>query len=299
MSQISDVQFRAEKEYKNSRDKFSLLLREIISNSIHAVLIRQSKEQNFIPNIKLSIIFDDNQCKIILEDNGEGFNENNRDCFVQLDKRNKEKIDSKFHPLGQGRLAIVYFSDSALYETVYKSNDGVLKKMNFTYPKNDNEVFSLPLFDEVDSQETDTYTLLTLTANKQSNHSRANTFFRKYSNGELFKNWFIENFFPFIVNNVSLNVTICFNSEKPITIQKNSLESETKSIPFDVVLPDSQEKSKFILWLIKRTTPMSGNNTIKCFARNLMADTVARGLIKSANPESESRKFVSYLPFYA
>lgn len=43
MEQKSNVQYRAEKEYKNSREKFSLLLREIISNSIHAVLIRQSK----------------------------------------------------------------------------------------------------------------------------------------------------------------------------------------------------------------------------------------------------------------
>ena len=45
MEQKSNVQYRAEKEYKNSREKFSLLLREIISNSIHAVLIRQSKKE--------------------------------------------------------------------------------------------------------------------------------------------------------------------------------------------------------------------------------------------------------------
>ena len=44
MEQKSNVQYRAEKEYKNSREKFFLLLREIISNSIHAVLIRQNKE---------------------------------------------------------------------------------------------------------------------------------------------------------------------------------------------------------------------------------------------------------------
>jgi len=31
------------KEYKNSREKFFLLLREIISNSIHFVLISKSK----------------------------------------------------------------------------------------------------------------------------------------------------------------------------------------------------------------------------------------------------------------
>ena len=53
MEQKSNVQYRAEKEYKNSREKFFLLLREIISNSIHAVLIRQNKETNFIPQLDL------------------------------------------------------------------------------------------------------------------------------------------------------------------------------------------------------------------------------------------------------
>ena len=61
MEQKSNVQYRAEKEYKNSREKFFLLLREIISNSIHAVLIRQNKETNFIPQLDLNITFDENQ----------------------------------------------------------------------------------------------------------------------------------------------------------------------------------------------------------------------------------------------
>lgn len=34
-------------------------------------------------------------------------------------------------------------------------------------------------------------------------------------------------------------------------------------------------------------------------ASHIIADTLSRGLIKTANPESESRKFVSYVPFYA
>ena len=69
MEQKSNVQYRAEKEYKNSREKFFLLLREIISNSIHAVLIRQNKETNFIPQLDLNITFDENQFKILLMDN--------------------------------------------------------------------------------------------------------------------------------------------------------------------------------------------------------------------------------------
>lgn len=34
-------------------------------------------------------------------------------------------------------------------------------------------------------------------------------------------------------------------------------------------------------------------------ASHIIADTVERGLIKTSNPESESRKFMSYVPFYA
>ena len=34
-------------------------------------------------------------------------------------------------------------------------------------------------------------------------------------------------------------------------------------------------------------------------ASHIISDTVAKGLIKSANPDSDSRKFVSYVPFYA
>ena len=34
-------------------------------------------------------------------------------------------------------------------------------------------------------------------------------------------------------------------------------------------------------------------------ASHIISDTVSKGLIKSANPDSESRKYVSYIPFYA
>ena len=46
----------------------------------------------------------------------------------ELDKKNSEKEKLNFHPLGQGRLAIVYFADSAEYETVYKDETGKYRK---------------------------------------------------------------------------------------------------------------------------------------------------------------------------
>lgn len=41
------------------------------------------------------------------------------------------------------------------------------------------------------------------------------------------------------------------------------------------------------------------NKNQSTIASHIIADTVAKGLIKSSNPDSESRKFISYVPFYA
>ena len=41
------------------------------------------------------------------------------------------------------------------------------------------------------------------------------------------------------------------------------------------------------------------NKNQSTIASHIIGDTVEKGLIKSANPESESRKFVFYVPFYA
>ena len=270
MEQKSNVHYRAEKEYKNSREKFFLLLREIISNAIHAVLIRQKKEKEFVPIIEMSVNFNNSHCTIELTDNGEGFNKNNSEYFEELDKVNPEKEKLNFHPLGQGRLAIVFFSDSAIYETVYKNGDGNYKKKIINYPQSITDLYKLDLFPENDVNDTDTYTKLTISVNKQQSFSRANTFFTKYSDTEKLKNWFIENFFPFIVSNEKLTIKLSYNNDETITIKKDSLESETKSLSFNVILSDNKQY-QFKLWLIKKGTPMSGANPITCFARNLKA----------------------------
>lgn len=176
MEQRSNVQNRAEKEYKNSREKFYLLLREIISNSIQAVLIRKEKEKNasgsYIPEITLNIDYSDKRCTIDLRDNGEGFTEINSQCFDELDKKNSEKERYHFHPLGQGRLAIVFFSDKANYETVYKDVNSVMRKKSFPYPKPDEGLFSLFEFDDGTSNSEDTYTDLRIDIDKQNSLSR-------------------------------------------------------------------------------------------------------------------------------
>ena len=268
MEQKSNVQYRAEKEYKNSREKFFLLLREIISNAIHAVLIRESKEKDYIPELNLDVVFDETQCKIELTDNGEGFNERNRKYFEELDKKNPEKEKLNFHPLGQGRLAIVYFADSAEYETVYKDDSGKYNKRTIPYPSTSEGLFSFSEYEEVEVKN-NTYTKLTILINKQQSLGRAKTFFKSYSTYELFKQWFIETFFPFIISNETLVINISFNGNS-FTIKKDCIEAETQKEPFELSLSDDNKYS-FILWLIKNSKPMHRDNPIICFARNLRA----------------------------
>lgn len=269
MEQKSNVQHRAEKEYKNSREKFFLLLREVISNSLHAVIIREKKDSNLIPKIDLDITLRENDCKIALRDNGEGFNQLNRECFVSLDTINIEKEKFKFHPLGQGRLAIVYFADSANYETVCKDDSGVYWKRNIPYPNTSEGLFDVEDFSKEKVQDIDTYTQLTLSISKSQTFGRAHTFFKKYNNIEKLKFWIIETFFPFLIQNNKLILNLTFNGESA-TIDRKSIESEIEQVPFELSLADS--KYTFTIWLIQSNSPMKGENPITCFARNLTAE---------------------------
>ena len=296
MEQKSNVQYRAEKEYKNSREKFSLLLREIISNSIHAVLIRQSKETDFSPKVSLNIHFDDDSktCQIVLTDNGEGFTEENSRCFEELDRKNAEKERFNFHPLGQGRLAIVFFSDSSVYETVYRDKNNSLRKRQISYPDINDSLFSCDLFSEEDPIENDSFTKLTILINKNNSFGRAKTFFAKHSNAEELKQWFVETFFPFIVNNEKLVVSISFNGNE-VSVQKNDVEKNTDVLTFTLPLEKDDEnddgrEAPFKLWLIRKNEKTIGDNPVACFARNLKA-VLSNGKLSYAIDNDEGYLF--------
>lgn len=251
-----------------------MLLREIISNSIQAVLIRKEKEKNaqnpYIPEITLEISYSDKQCSIGLRDNGEGFTEINSQCFDELDKKNIEKERFHFHPLGQGRLAIVYFTNKAKYETVYKDKDGAKRKKVFDYPKPDEGLFSLiDVVDEITDAE-DTYTNLKVEISKPNDLSRAKTFFKKYSDIVKLKQWMVETFFPAIDANDDLVVKLILNGDVE-KITRKSIEAETQGLPFDMAFED-EGTFVFKLWLIKRNIPLRKDNPIVCFARGLKAE---------------------------
>ncbi len=183
MEQKSDVEYRAEKLHKSSREKFEYLIREVVSNAIHATIIRDKHESDpqYTPQVEVSIDLGENAVEIVIIDNGEGFTELNRKFFTHLDTRNPQKEELHFHPIGQGRLAIVYFSDESCYESVYKNGNGEYRQKRFNYPE-----VALPLFDiEVSegskTDKVDSETILTLKIEKQQTYKRANTFFYKVS----------------------------------------------------------------------------------------------------------------------
>ena len=277
MEQKSDVEFRAEKLYKNSREKFGYLIREVVSNAIHATIIRNMNENDpkYNPNVKISVDIDGDKKNIVIvvKDNGDGFTEINRKYFTHLDTKNHQKEKLNLHPIGQGRLSIIYFSNKAFYQSVYKNvNDKYMEK-HFSYPE-----VSLPLFDiekdeGVETDRINSETILTLTINKQNTYKRANTFFSKYLDIDRIKDWFIENFFPFFMENEKLEFSIDLNGQSA-NVNKSYIEKNVTSIPFSVRFDDEPDNItyEFKIWLAKKEEMPRSKNYLTCFARHLRAE---------------------------
>lgn len=270
MDQKSDVEFRAEKLYKNSRNKFGLLIREIVSNAIHSVLIRyKDNNKNYNPKVTFTSEKEGDGFIIMVKDNGYGFNEINRKYFTHLDSRNSDKERYNFHPKGQGRLAIVFFADQADYSSVYKNETGILKHLSFSYPVQSSSLFDIEDNGGVDAGNQDVGTVLKIKIYQPSTLGRAKTFFAKQSDIESLSNWFIENFFPFFMETDFLSLTINLDGMSK-DIDKKYIEKNIKSIPFEIDINDNS--TEFKIWLLPKNSTPRIKNTITCYARHLKAD---------------------------
>ncbi|MCG6140652.1 hypothetical protein [Leptospira mtsangambouensis] len=273
MEQKSQVYYRSEKIYKNSREKFGYLIRETVANSIHATLIKQSKDTSnrYKPYIKIKILVKESEAEIEVIDNGEGFNKFNRKCFTHLDFQNTEKKDLNLQPLGQGRLAIVFFADRAHFSSVYEEN-GEFKIQEFDYPDRGPTLFDIESEQGYKTNSKATSTKLIMSFNKQQSFNRLKTFLSKYDDIEKLRNYFIENFFPFIINNDNLTLEIDYNNNQ-IKINKQYIENKITSIHFKVCFDFENKKDyQFKLWLIEKEDSLKFKQTMKCFARQLQAD---------------------------
>ncbi len=274
MLQKGDVEFRAEKLYKNAKEGFSFLIRETVANAIHAAILRQNKEKNFDnPKVSLSIEREDKNIKIIIQDNGEGFTQENRRYFSSLDLKNKEKEKLKLNPQGQGRLAMVYFTDFSEYTSIFKKEEGQLEHQVFEYPAQEGQsiLFDIETQEGVIISDSNIGTTLEMQIYSPTSLSRAKNFFAKYDTLDGFENWLIENFFPFFIENEKLIVDVSMDSEKA-TITKKNIEQNIQNIEFYVNLQDS--RASFTLWLIPNKKSSKQKHTIVCFARQLKVSLV-------------------------
>ncbi|EFW37910.1 ATP-binding protein [Treponema phagedenis] len=273
MEQVSNVKFRAEKMYKNAREGFGYVLRETVSNAIHAAVIRLNKEQNITPTVKIKISIDKDSAEILIEDNGEGFTNFNRKCFTHLDYINVEKQKYHFFPQGQGRLAIIYFTDGAIYTSTYKSDHGTLQEISFHYPMIENSLFNIEDTETQISTDQATGTKLKLYINKQQTFNRIKTFFLKqHDSSEKLKYWFIDNFLPFFIEFQSLCLNIEYLSDV-FSINKATIEEDITRLSFDVLIPAYQnKKTNFNILIIDTNENSNKKNTVFCYARHLQAE---------------------------
>jgi hypothetical protein len=274
MEQRSDVEFRAEKLYKNAREKFGYLIREVVSNSIHAVLIKKSlrASNDFNPLVEFKVKRSESRIDIYASDNGDGFNDLNRTCFTSLDSRNTEKEKLRFHPKGQGRLAIVYFSDFATYSSNHISSSGELNHLNFDYPESGPTLFDLNDLDSSPVSAGETGTIIHIKISKQQSLGRANTFFSKYPDVEKLAGWFIETFFPFFIENENLELKIDIDGNK-VSINKKFIENNVRQVPFSVRFDEASSlATSFQLWLVEIASTPKSKNQVTCFARHLRAE---------------------------
>ncbi len=245
----TDIQNRASKIYK--RKSFDFLLKEMITNAIHSCIISEKIDKP----VSLNIIEKDNEYTIEIQDYGEGFTDNNIECFDILDRENINKKNLGFQSFGQGRLSLVYFANQGEYTSYFKENDKIYCR-KFNYPKNE-------LFDKNKQEVTkdipiDLITLLKITINSNDKIDRIKKFLIKYDNIQSIKEYFLVNFFP-LIQFIDLQISYKNNTEK--LSKTTDFDKET----FNIKIEDKEYN--FTLYILNAD---KNYNEIKCFAKGLL-----------------------------
>ncbi|WP_297577892.1 ATP-binding protein [uncultured Helicobacter sp.] len=215
----ADIKGLAERTYKNKKNGVSLILREAISNAIHACIIEKTRRGNiqYIPKIEIKI--DSKNNMITIKDNGIGFSLEDKQTFFNIAKQNKLKTENNLPSKGLGRLVYLYFSEKISFDTINSH-----KEFLFEYPSEDS------LFDELQKSPQETNetngTILTLTIKE----SLLKTFINRYKqNMEKLQEWIL-NIFAFLLydlNDLNFSITI---DEKTKSISLNQVDKECHKI---------------------------------------------------------------------
>ncbi|WP_167879904.1 ATP-binding protein, partial [Leptospira levettii] len=190
-----------------------------------------------------------------------------------------------------GRLAIIFFTDYAKYQSTYLDSNGEYRTQEFDYPESTESLFDIVNQAGSISSKKSSETTLTMRFSKQSSIGRLKTFFTKYDDIDKLSNYFIETFFPFIISNEEIEININFNTFSN-KINKKSLNKNIKNLKFNLSL--IQEKQiEFTLWLIENTESPKTTNIIQCFARQLKAELAEGKLIYEIDLEKSYRYYLT------
>lgn len=197
--------------YKGKKNAVELILREAISNAIHAcILEHKQQKQGYLP--KISIHINSQSSSITVIDNGIGFSESDKKIFFDIAQSNSLKQKNSLPSKGLGRLVFVYFGKNISFETAHNK-----KALSFTYPPS-NEV---SLFDFVNQPSRDTNNPNGTTLKLNIDKSYMEAFIKKFKVIDDFEEWVLDNFafllYDFNVLKIHIDID---NNVKRIEISK-------------------------------------------------------------------------------
>ncbi|MDA3079391.1 MULTISPECIES: ATP-binding protein [unclassified Campylobacter] len=239
----------AEKFYKNKHNGVELILREAISNSIHACIIQKEtfKEESYQAKIHIKIQENQNGGIIVIEDNGIGFSEIDKEMLFDLGSSNETKINHRLPTKGLGRLVFVYYANQITIQTTNNN-----KFSSFSYPA------SLGLYIDSVNKDEKNNTKIEMVVNKQY----MKTFSDKFKNNlQLLSDWILDNFVFLIHDFAELTILLEFNGEQKIV----NLDS-AKNEDFYINIGDNQYEAKML-------EINSNKFEIKLIAHRLLIDT--------------------------
>ena len=251
MNTFADLGGLATNAYRNKKRAVELILREAVSNAIHACIIEYRQGNiGYLPQISIYINSKENSIKII--DNGVGFSESDKKNFFDIAKSNELKQKNNLPSKGLGRLALVYFGKDIFFETAHNQ-----KAFSFTYPLG-NEV---NLFDFYDQPPRDTNNPNGTTLNLNVDKSYMETFIKKFKIIDDFEEWILDEF-AFLLydfDNLKIHIDIDSNVKNielsKIDTEKFEVEINKQKAELEILTVDS--KYKLNIKLIAHKLPIS------------------------------------------
>lgn len=241
---LANLRGMAERFYKSKKLGAEVVLRESISNAIHACLIKKQKlGDSYTPKILLNI--DSNKKEITIKDNGIGFSLEDKEIFKELAKPSLIKKRNNLPSKGVGRLAFVYYSKSCLFTTI---NDTLSPRgLSFDYPEKEGQ---LPFFTEYPFEtleESGTCVQITI------HEPMFEAFINKHKEDERLQSWTLEQF-AYLFNSLkNLEFKINFDERSfQVELEKTNedffdFECEEKTYRCDVCIVESKKTSLILV----------------------------------------------------